>query len=242
MNSEDEEGMFSPGAMMFSPNLTLNELNNMTRPCTTLCSGEEIKKPPPKRRKVLSGKKCDCVTDWPETARKEDIDKPLYHVLTAMAYILQVPLKDLTLSQVEEYVIKMEGLVEEMGPVTLLPQHLIDCCQKQRSRINKRILREREKIKVQKNEIKICGLQNENYRLTSLISFIKEVKVWPDDAQLVLDGQVAGNTDHYVKYAIQAQDNGNMTPYLQYVGLREGQTWSTLDNIENSSQHNADDL
>ena len=53
---------------------------------------------------------------------------------------------------------------------------------------------------------------------------------------------MAGNTDHYVKYAIQAQDNGNMTPYLQYVGLREGQTWSTLDNIENSSQHNADDL
>ena len=54
MNSEDEERMFSPGAMMFSPNLTLNELNNMTRPCTTLCSGEEIKKPPPKRRKVSS--------------------------------------------------------------------------------------------------------------------------------------------------------------------------------------------
>jgi len=123
--------------------------------------------------------------------------------------------------------------VEEMGPVTLLPQHLIDCCQKQRSRINKRILREREKIKVQKNEIKICGLQNENYRLTSLIRYIKTVKVWPDDAQLVLDAQVAGNTDHYVDYAIQEQDRGNMTPYLQYVGLREGQSWSTLDNLEN---------
>jgi len=47
------------------------------------------------------------------------------------------------------------------------------------------------------------------------------------------DAQVAGNTDHYVEYAIQEQDRGNMTPYLQYVGLKEGQSWSTLDNLEN---------